>query len=177
MRKSKNCKVCGRNFYPFNTIDKTCSFVCFQALKEQDEIKVRFQKAKQSLEKSDKAKDLMKIAKLLVQKYARLRDKDLPCISCGQNTSTVWDGGHFFKSELYSGLRFDELNLAKQCRKCNTYLNGNEIGYVHGFIGRYGLVAFNELSLKAKETKNKKWSVPELQEIINSYKLKIKDLE
>ena len=81
-----------------------------------------------------------------------------------------------FKSELYSGVKLDEININRQCRKCNRYLNGNEINYVKGFIERYGLPAFNDLSKKAVETKNKKWSADELQAIINKYKQKIKDL-
>lgn len=174
--KPKLCKVCKNPFEPFKSTDKVCSYLCAKLLAEQKEIDDRYNKAKESLAKSDRVRDLMKIAKLLMQKYARLRDKDLPCISCGNDKSSVWDGGHFFKSELYSGVRLDELNIHKQCRKCNTFLNGNEIGYVEGFIKRYGFEAFNELSKKAKETKNKKWTAIELQELIDKYKIKIKDL-
>lgn len=174
--KPKFCKVCKDQFQPYKSTDVVCSFMCSKMWEEQKEIDKRYNKAKDGLEKSDKVKDLMKLSKVLIQKFARVRDKDLPCISCGSNTATVWDGGHLFKSELYSGVRLDEINVNKQCRKCNTFLNGNEVNYVIGFINRYGLPAFNDLSQRAKETKNKKWSVPELQEFINKYKLKIKDL-
>lgn len=174
--KTKLCKVCKKPFEQFKSTDKVCSYLCAKLLAEQKEIDERYNKAKESLAKSDKVKDLMKVAKLLMQKYARLRDKDLPCISCGTSGASIWDGGHLFKAELYSGVKLDEINISRQCAKCNRFLNGNEIGYVEGFIRRYGFEAFNELSKRARETKNKKWTATELQEIINKYKFKIKDL-
>jgi hypothetical protein len=68
-------------------------------------------------------------AKKSFQKYVRLRDKDLPCISCNEMVKDLWDGGHYFKAELFSGLIFNEKNCHKQCRKCNRFLGGNEIQY------------------------------------------------
>jgi hypothetical protein len=175
--KPKHCSNCGSQFNPYKSTDKLCSFQCSVAHKEKQEIEERFKKIEAKVKERDSVKLLTKVAKQLAQKWARIRDKDLPCISCGAVTSTMWDGGHLYKSELYSGLRFDEMNINKQCRKCNTYLNGNEINYVRGYIDRYGLAAFNEISKRAKERKNTKWSVPELKQIINYYKLKIKDNE
>jgi len=174
--KQKKCKVCGKEFNPFKTTDRLCSYICGKAFEEQQEIDKRFKSIQDKVKERDSLKLLMKAAKQIVQKYARLRDKYLPCISCGTYTSTMWDGGHMYKSELYSGVRLDEININKQCRKCNTYLSGNEVGYVKGFIAKYGLDEFNKLSDRATLTKNKKWSVEEIKEIITSYKLKIKDL-
>lgn len=173
--KPKACVVCGSHFLQYKSTDKCCSFQCSIALRERQEIEVRYQKAKASLKKSDSVKQLTKVAKLMAQKFARLRDREKPCISCGADHSNIWNGGHMYKSELYSGVRFDQLNIHKQCTKCNLHLNGNEVGYVHGFIQRYGLEKFNQISTQARQTKNKKWSVPELQEIINDYKLKLKE--
>jgi len=175
--KPKHCANCGCQFNPYKSTDKLCSFQCSVAYKEKQEIEERFKKIEAKVKERDSVKLLTKLAKQLAQKWARIRDKDLPCISCNTNTSTMWDGGHLYKSELYSGLRFDETNINRQCRKCNTYLNGNEINYVKGYMERFSINAFNELSNKATLTKNKKWSVPELKQIINYYKLKIKDNE
>lgn len=175
--KPKKCKQCGRDFKPFSSLDKVCSSVCFYAYKEAQEIEKRFKVIEAKVKERDSVKLLTKVAKQLAQKWARIRDRDLPCISCGTNQSIEWHGCHLYKSELYSGVRFDELNLARGCKKCNVFLSGNEVGYVKGFIERHGLIAFNELSDRATKTKNKKWTVPELKEIINYYKQKIKDNE
>jgi len=175
--KPKFCKNCLDQFQPYKSTDKLCSFQCSVAYKEKQEIEERFKKIEAKVKERDSVKLLTKLAKQLAQKWARIRDAQLPCISCGTTKSIEWHGCHLYKSELYSGVRFDELNLARGCKKCNVFLDGNEVGYVKGFIERYGLEAFNELSKKATETKNKKWSVPELKEIINYYKLKIKDNE
>lgn len=77
-------------------------------------------------------------AKKPFQKYIRLRDADLPCISCGTHKASIFDGGHFYKAEIYSGLIFNEDNCHKQCRKCNSFLGGNENNYRLGLIDRYG---------------------------------------
>jgi hypothetical protein len=29
------------------------------------------------------------------------------CISCGGNEKDLWDGGHFLKAEIYSGVIFN----------------------------------------------------------------------
>jgi hypothetical protein len=37
---------------------------------------------------------------------SRLRDANENCISCGGNDKDLWDGGHFKKAEIYSGVIF-----------------------------------------------------------------------
>jgi len=73
-------------------------------------------------------------AKKSFQKWVRLRDAEFNCISCNGNDKDLWDGGHYFKAELFSGLIFNEMNCHKQCRKCNRFLNGNELQYRFGLI-------------------------------------------
>lgn len=175
--KLKNCKICERDFTPYKSTDKVCSYLCSVKLAEQVEIEKKHEELKKKVKDSDSIKLLTKLAKQLAQRYARLRDDELPCIACGTNKTMEWHGGHLFKSELYSGVRFDEFNIHKSCLKCNTWLHGNEVGYVAGFVSRYGNDAFFELYKKANETKTKKWTKEELKEIITRYKFKLKDYE
>ena len=89
---------------------------------------------------TDKLKTLSQYeaeAKKSFQKYVRMRDKGLPCISCGIFETELWDGGHYKKAEIYSGVIFNTHNCHKQCRKCNRFLNGNELMYRQGLIQRY----------------------------------------
>ena len=115
-------------------------------------------------------------AKKEIQKWVRHRDKDLPCISCGVKDTDLWDGGHYKKAEIYSGLIFNENNIHRQCRKCNRYLGGNEANFRNGLVERYGIDYVVELELKANELRNYKYTNEELIEIRKKYSLLNKNI-
>jgi hypothetical protein len=115
-------------------------------------------------------------AKKSFQKWIRMRDEHRECISCGVGDNNLWDGGHYFKAELFSGLIFNENNCHKQCRKCNRFLNGNEIQYRFGLIARYGIEFVENLESISNENRVYKYSKDELIEIKKTYDLKIKQL-
>jgi hypothetical protein len=98
-----------------------------------------------------------------------MRDIKEPCISCGTNEAK-WDGGHYLKAEIYSGVIFDERNVNKQCSYCNQYLDGNTAAYRQGLIKKIGLDEVIALEELANETRTKKWTIEELQLIKNKYK-------
>ena len=175
--KKKKCKNCGKEFEPRNSLQPVCNYVCALAYNDKKQVEKRFKELKRKVKEGDSVKLLTNLAKSIAQKYARLRDAHLGCISCNNETATVYHGGHLFKSELYSGVRFHEFNIHKQCAKCNVFLNGNEVNYVAGFIKRYGQELFDLLSTQARESKIRKWEKEELLNVINFYKLKIKELE
>ena len=169
MAKKHNCKECGKEYVKQNSTQKVCSYIC--ALKyNEKKTEERFNKAKESVKTDKKFMAIRDLAKKVFQKYIRIRDKDLPCISCETTYSEEWHGGHLFKAELYSGVLLNELNVNKQCKKCNYFSDGNEVNYVKGFIKKYGYDKFVELSELATKTKNKKWTREELEEKINYYK-------
>src|SRR5690606_36814293 len=93
--------------------------------------------------------------KPIFQKYIRLRDKDLPCISCG-SFEGVPQGGHYKKAEIYSGVIFDERNCHKQCKKCNVFLGGNEANYRVNLVKRFSENYVSDLDDYANKTKNYK---------------------
>ncbi len=111
--------------------------------------------------------------------YIRLRDKEKPCISCGQPWHSDFHAGHFYKAELYSTLKFDETNISGQCPKCNNFNDGNESGYRVGLIKRYSKGFLDLLDSKALLDKKTpfKWDRNKLNEIRNYYKQKIKELK
>lgn len=99
-------------------------------------------------------KELKKKAKATFQAWCRHRDIDDPCISCGKYDAK-FDGGHYYKAELYSSLIFDERNVNKQCSYCNDYLAGNLIQYRFGLIKKYGQEVVDELDYLATLDKQK----------------------
>ena len=111
-------------------------------------------------------------AKVVFQKWIRLvKDKGRPCISCGTIMPDSMDGGHYLKAEIYSGLIFDERNVSAQCRKCNRFLNGNELNYRDGLIKRYGIDYLLQLEGEKNAKRVHKWSEAELEEIKRKYKI------
>ncbi len=108
------------------------------------------------------------------QSFIRLRDKDLPCISCGCLTAKQWDGGHFLKAELFTGLIFNERNCHKQCSRCNDFFSGNELEYRDGLIKRYGLTYVQEIEVLKPISRQYKFTKEELVKIKLKYKERIK---
>ena len=116
-------------------------------------------------------------AKKSFQKWVRLRDKDENCISCGGNNKDLWDGGHFKKAEIYSGVIFNPDNCHKQCRKCNRFLGGNELMYRQGLINRYGLEYTEKIENLANETRQHKFTKQELIAKKLQYDILIKEMK
>jgi hypothetical protein len=109
------------------------------------------------------------------QKWIRLRDSDKPCISCNSTIASTFDGGHFYKAEVYSGLIFNENNCHKQCRKCNRFMNGNELNYRKGLIARYGIDYVVNLDNICDKNRVKKYTKEELITIKKQYDERIKE--
>lgn len=110
-----------------------------------------------------------KEARKVFQKWIRLRDEKLPCISCGCLTAKQWDGGHFLKAELFSGTIFYENNCHKQCSRCNDLYSGNELEYRDGLIARYGLDYVLEIESRKAASRVYRYTKDELKEIKNKY--------
>jgi len=179
------CKVCGKEFKQFRTTQNVCSTSCAVAYSKAKKIKKQKQieKNNEMLSKFDKEiKEKKSYQRLLLdarkyyQKWIRKRDSSHKCISCGSDSDLV-DAGHYFKAEVYSGLIFNEKNCHKQCRKCNRYLNGNEINYRLGLVERYGEDYVKKLEQIKDQNRLKKWTREELLEIKNNYKNLLKDFD
>lgn len=118
----------------------------------------------------------------IFNRYIRLRDTEwhgmhhgAKCISCGNYT--VFErlqAGHFIPERHYA-TRYDEINVNAQCQQCNGFKKGNVFGYFNGMIGKYGVERTLEL-LRQWGTK-RKYTRDELLQMIETYSLKVKELE
>lgn len=170
----KNCKECGATFVPYKSTDRLC-FVCTKtkvALKNLDKIKK--DKVKKQKEDLLTLQDYLKLAQQVFNKYIRLRDAGLVCISC-QKPPKKQNCGHYFSQGGHSNVRFDEMNCHLQCEHCNSFLSGNLIEYGNNLVKKIGEHEFELLRNRAYDVK--KWSKDELKKLINEYKLKIKEHE
>ncbi|MBE8590754.1 recombination protein NinG [Pseudomonas sp. MAFF 301449] len=152
--KPKKCRVatCRASFAPSRMGQAVCSPACAlidgprhapkarKALDqiERAEIKVRKEKLKSRA-------DHLREAQAAVNEYVRLRDAHLPCISCDSTpndndlmTGSRWDAGHYRSVGACPELRFEPLNIHRQCVKCNRNLSGNAVEYRIRLVQRIG---------------------------------------
>ena len=183
------CKYCKQKVEKLQIkipqVCKECVVIHFEANKEKLLNKAKKQvdnkKKKERAELKESLKSISAVindVKKVFQTFIRLRDKNKPCISCGNKNPSDWCGSHYFPAGVYSGLIFDERNCHGACNSyCNMHLSGNLVNYRIGLIERYGEDFVLKLEQDSLTMKNYKYTREELQQIKEKYKQKIKDYE
>jgi len=170
--KTRKCKYCKQPFEPSVFLQKNC-FEPNCVTEWINDVKQKNWQKKKAKLKLDlmTVQDYIKIAQQVFNKYIRLRDAGNLCISC-QKKPLKENAGHFYNANNHWNVRFDERNVHLQCEHCNTYLSGNLIEYRKQLINKIGIEQLTLLELEANKTR--KFTIDELKQIINKYKLKIK---
>lgn len=188
--RPKKCsvKTCRASFVPKVSFQSWCSPDCAVVIArakqekkrkslasiERREIKVRKEKLKTRA-------DHLREAQSAVNEYVRLRDAHLPCISCDSMpndsdliTGSRWDAGHYRSVGACPELRFEPLNIHRQCVKCNRNLSGNAVEYRIRLVLRIGAdkVAWLEGPHPAC-----KYTVEEIKTIKADYRAKTRELK
>ena len=123
-------------------------------------------------------KELWKI----FSKYIRIRDCIQTtgcsswglCISCSKRYHIkLLQAGHFIPGRHNSNL-FYERGVHAQCYNCNINLKGNTLNYMDALVELYGEGIIEEL--RENDRISKKFTVRELEEKMEYYKQKIKDI-
>jgi hypothetical protein len=174
MRTCKNCKI---KFEPqYNTVQPYCDFECaLEHNKILNEKKAKKDWTKEKKKRKEKLKtnsDYIKELQVIFNKWIRLRDNGLNCISCNKPAKKE-NAGHYRSAGGNPELRFEESNVHLQCEYCNTYLHGNLIDYRINLITKIGLDKVEWLESKHDP---KKYTIDELKELKVLYNLKIKQL-
>ena len=102
--------------------------------------------------------------------YIRMRDKDKPCISCGQHLDL--EAGHFY-GRTNLAVRWDEMNVHGQCIECNRYKGGNRSAFGRGVAMRSGDSVVEAIDVSSKS--RVKLKSYELLEKIDHYQNKLKN--
>ena len=181
--KQKTCKSCGAKFRPSLSTQKACGVQCALELakkpenqavarkaiaqRERQEIQVRKQKLKSRA-------DYVKEAQAVFNQWVRLRDEAQPCISCGRHHQGKYDAGHYRTTAACPELRFDPLNVHKQCSPCNTQLSGNIVEYRLELIRRIGQERVDWIEGPHEA---KRYTIDDLKAIKAEYRAKIKHLK
>lgn len=184
--KQHKCKECGAYYIKFQSSQQVCSVACAMKMgkRKAEEKRKKMDKAERLVEKrrmkalKEKLKsrsDWLKELQTVFNKFIRLRDRDLPCISCGRFHQGKYDAGHYRTVGGSPELRFNEDNVHAQCVPCNRHLHGNIANYRINLIEKIGVERV-EL-LERKDLPPLKLSIDEIKELIKTYKAKCKELE
>jgi hypothetical protein len=188
--RPKKCRVaeCGASFVPARLGQAVCSPACAildapknreKARKslaqiERKEIKVRKEKLKSRA-------DHLREAQAAVNEFVRLRDAHLPCISCDSMpsdhdliTGSRWDAGHYRSVGACPELRFEPLNIHRQCVKCNRNLSGNAVEYRIRLVKRIGA---DKVDWLEGPHSARKYTVEEITAIKTDYRALIRELK
>ena len=180
MSKCKFCKQPATQKFGLNYFcNSECAYNQIRAL----------QAKKASKEASDQRKaDRMRLVKLktrsewlrelqvVFNKFIRLRDKGLPCVSCQHpdDGSRQRHASHYKSVGGNPALRFEPNNCFASCSICNNYLSGNLVPYRVELIKRIGLAEVERLEGPQEPLK---LTIPEIQELIKVYKQRCKELQ
>ena len=103
--------------------------------------------------------------------WIRERDKDLPCISCQRHHTGQYHAGHYRSVGSNPALRFDPLNVHKQCSVCNNYRSGHLTEYRINLLKKIGQEALDWLEGPHEP---KKYTIDDLRQIRDDYRMRLR---
>jgi len=172
--KTKKCKACNEKFVYFSSLQKVCSVACSLKHVRNEERKEFNRETKRRKQAIKSRSDWLREVQQVFNKYIRLRDSNLPCISCARHHNGQYHAGHYKTVGANPELRFNEINCHKQCAPCNNHLSGNITNYRIELSKRIGDEKLKELEGPHEP---KKYTIEELKELKKVYQQKIKQLE
>lgn len=147
--KPKKCAVraCRKPFVPAQSFQSWCSPECGVTIardKQQKErtalAKIERKAIKVRKEQLKGRAEYMKEAQAAINRYVRLRDAHLGCVSCDRPSTWQgqWHASHYRSRGAAPHLRFNLHNIHKACSICNNHLSGNIMGYRPELVRRIG---------------------------------------
>lgn len=185
--KQRKCRGCAKEFMPTKPLQVVCSWECAKDVAENKRDRKEKKELREAIKGLKSRNDYKAEAQQEFNKFIRLRDAALPCVSCGRTEDQIentyggkWDCGHYLSRGSHPELAFEELNAHKQCKKCNggagKYAKKNHTvteSYRAELILRIGLDKVEWLKSKHDP---KHYSIEDLKSIKAEYKKKIKEL-
>jgi hypothetical protein len=135
--------------------------------RDRREIQVRKEKLKSRA-------DHLREAQQAFNEYIRLRDAHRPCVSCGRHHEGQYHAGHYRSVGANPELRFEPLNVWKQCAPCNTHLSGNLVNYRISLLQEIGAAKVEWLEGPHEP---RKYTVEEIKTIKAEYRAKTRELK
>lgn len=138
--KPKKCKQCKATFTPRTSTQVVCSWQCAIEYGKKQTTKQLNQDTRRRKEAAKPQSKWFVECKAIAQKYARVRDSHLGCISCDKpaNWGGQWHGSHFRPAGNNKAVALNLLNIHKACSECNNFKSGNLITYQDRLIEKIG---------------------------------------
>ncbi|WDH25916.1 recombination protein NinG [Pseudomonas chlororaphis] len=181
--RPKKCRVpeCGASFVPQRLGQAVCSPACaiLDAPKNQERARKAIDQRERREIRAARQRvkpraDHMREAQQAFNEWIRLRDAALPCVSCGRHHQGQYHAGHYRTVGANPELRFEPLNVWKQCAPCNNHKSGDIVNYRIELVKRIGAEKVDWLEGPHKV---RKYTIEELKAIKAEYKTKIKELK
>ena len=192
--KAKKCKQCKNPVVDESIAIRTplfifCSFECGKeyaviksraARKRLDNKASKAVRAKHAIDKKSvkRRSDWYATYQALVNQWVtKVRDVDEACCTCGTRKPDIkYDAGHFYTVAARPDIRFNTMNIHKQCNQnCNVYGSGMRLEYKEFIIGRYGQWALDELTLEGKPLKDQFPTWSDIEDEIKRYRKILRD--
>lgn len=181
--KPKKCKNkdCRAEFTPARPLQSACSIACAISLTNASKEKARAEKARkerlehlQAKERIKTKGDHAKEAQAEFNAWVRLRDQSLPCVSCGRFHEGQWHAGHYRTVGANPELRFEPLNVWRQCAPCNNHMSGNVVNYRIELVKRIGADTVEWLEGKHEP---KRYTVDDFKRIKSEYRALVREMK
>lgn len=181
--KPKTCKnpACGVKFQPQRLGQAVCSPKCGLAIKDVNKEKARKALAqverkaiKVAKERIKSRGDYLREAQTAFNAWVRERDAQLPCVSCGRHHQGQWHAGHYRTVAGSPELRFEPLNVWKQCAPCNNHKSGDIVNYRLELVRRIGA---EQVAWLEGRHEPKRYSIDDLKAITAEYRAKLRELK
>ena len=167
------CQVCDAEFDKSRMGQVVCGVKCAQRLPvvNRKAEKAAAKKTRAQLAALKPRKQWLAEAQVAFNAWVRARDVWMGCISCGTMAGKV-NAGHYLSVGARPELRFEPLNVNRQCERCNTYLHGNLIAYRHALLRRIGAERVDWLEGPHEA---KKHSIDELRQMIGEWRAETRE--
>lgn len=179
--RPKKCRVCTETYTPSKPLQVVCSPSCallHAAKKRERERKALDQIERKAIreakEKNKPRSAYMKKAQTAFNAWVRERDADQSCISCGRHHQGQWHAGHYRTVAGSPELRFEPLNVWKQCAPCNNHKSGDIVNYRIELVRRIGADAVEWLEGPHEP---KRYSIDDLKQIKAKYQAMTRELK
>jgi len=179
--KQKTCKSCRQKFVPSRPMQTACTPACAVAIAERKRQKQAQQDAamqrratRQRLWRLKTRAQWLKEAQTAFNAFIRARDAARPCVSCGRHHNGQYHAGHYLSVGSSPALRFEEINVWKQCAPCNNHLSGNAVLYRRALVE---LIGVDKVEWLEGPHEPKKYTIDDLKAIKAEYIRKRKEIE
>ncbi|MGY2199047.1 recombination protein NinG [Pseudomonas gingeri] len=181
--KPKKCRVaaCRASFVPARLGQAVCSPACAIIDGSRNQEKARKSLAEVGRKELRTAKvkiktraQYMKEAQAAFNAWIRERDIGLPCVSCGRHHNGQWHAGHYRTVGGNPELRFEPLNVWRQCAPCNNHKSGDIVNYRLELVKRIGADKVEWLEGPHEPQRH---TIEQLQAIKAEYRAKTRELK